>query len=82
MSVPFVDREPEKQEIERLRHLLCRYESPHITSLFNPGRSRSIRELIAEAFQISSDVSSPTNSLINRAFKYKIEITETTPHLF
>lgn len=71
MSIPFVDREPEKQEIEHLRQLLGGYPQVNsISELFNPNRKK---EIIAEAFGISS------NKLYDSDLKYKIEIT---PPLF
>jgi hypothetical protein len=55
MSIALVDGEPDKQEIERLRQLLSRYDQEQLTSLFDLDGSSSIREVIAEALGISGE---------------------------
>jgi len=80
MSIPFVDREPEKQEIERLRQLLGHYyHEARITSLFFPNHS-ILRKIIAEAFGIPGNKLYDTPDIIQiNDLTYKIVIN---PFLF
>jgi Domain of unknown function (DUF4263) len=68
MSIAFVDREPDKQEIEHLRQLLGQYDRVPINSPFFPNRE-FLKEIIAEACGITS------NELCGLNPRYKIEIT-------